>query len=318
MKAKIINSKRLNIPGNGDFLSNREILTAFLKQWRRKLGYCSLFTALPAILTSFAQEAQAGEAKKPEVSVTEQTASLLEKLNSNCGKPKLFQPRSNYRLPLQKSKYNIISELAGGDDCPGTPIPGGTYTAAAPYTDSGNTTGANDTVSNHSCYFSYYDFDSSAGPDQIYTFTLTGRGANPQVKVSTTSSNCDGDGKTDFAVYRDGIWYMMQSSQGFAAVQFGLASDKPTVGDYDGDGKADQAVYRNGIWYVLRSTQGFYAVQFGIPSDIPVAADYDGDGKTNVAVYRNGIWYLLGSQQGISGLQFGALDDKPVPAVFVP
>ena len=37
----------------------------------------------------------------------------------------------------------------------------------------------------------------------------------------------DGDGKTDIAVYRGGTWYLLQSTGGFTATQFGLADDKP-------------------------------------------------------------------------------------------
>ena len=37
----------------------------------------------------------------------------------------------------------------------------------------------------------------------------------------------DGDGKTDAAVYRDGIWYLRQSASGFSGVQFGLTNDTP-------------------------------------------------------------------------------------------
>jgi len=35
------------------------------------------------------------------------------------------------------------------------------------------------------------------------------------------------DGKTDLAVFRDGVSYLRQSTSGFAAMQFGLATDKP-------------------------------------------------------------------------------------------
>jgi hypothetical protein len=34
-------------------------------------------------------------------------------------------------------------------------------------------------------------------------------------------------GKTDIAVYRNGIWYLWQNTNGFMAEQFGTASDKP-------------------------------------------------------------------------------------------
>jgi len=83
----------------------------------------------------------------------------------------------------------------------------------------------------------------------------------------------DGDGKTDIAVYRDGIWYLQRSSQGFTGVAFGTATDIPAPADYDGDGKSDAAVYRGGTWYVLQSSNGqFTTHQFGAPDDIPVAA----------------------------------------------
>jgi (2Fe-2S) ferredoxin len=84
----------------------------------------------------------------------------------------------------------------------------------------------------------------------------------------------DGDGKTDLAVYRDGIWYVQQNNQGFTAFQFGLATDIPTPADYDGDGRADAAVYRDGIWYLLQSTNGFSAVQFGLATDKPIPAAF--------------------------------------------
>ena len=77
----------------------------------------------------------------------------------------------------------MLASLAGNDDCPGRSIPGGNYPASAPYIDSGDTTGANNTVTHLPYYYSY----SAHGPDHIYSFTLTGRGANPRIEVSTTS-----------------------------------------------------------------------------------------------------------------------------------
>jgi len=37
----------------------------------------------------------------------------------------------------------------------------------------------------------------------------------------------DGDGSTDPAVFRNGVWYFLQSSNGVSIYQFGLAGDKP-------------------------------------------------------------------------------------------
>jgi hypothetical protein len=37
----------------------------------------------------------------------------------------------------------------------------------------------------------------------------------------------DGDGKADVAVFRNGTWYLLQSTNGFTGVQFGEATDRP-------------------------------------------------------------------------------------------
>jgi hypothetical protein len=99
----------------------------------------------------------------------------------------LLKRQSQFRLPHQKSSFALLTSLAGNDDCPGRSIPGGTYTVAAPYIDSGDTTGANNTVSTFYMYSFGYQTIESFGPDHAYSFILTGRGPNPQIEVSTTS-----------------------------------------------------------------------------------------------------------------------------------
>ncbi|HEX8249600.1 MAG TPA: Ig-like domain-containing protein, partial [Pyrinomonadaceae bacterium] len=131
----------------------------------------------------------------------------------------------------------------------------------------------------------------------------------------------DGDGKSDISVFRpsDGVWYLNRSSQGFAAQQFGISTDKLAPADYDGDGKSDIAVYRDNTWYLLRSTAGFTAVQFGAAGDVPQPADYDGDGRAEPAVFRpsNGTWYVLNLVTSqFTGVQFGSNGDKPVAADY--
>src|SRR5262245_5495541 len=112
----------------------------------------------------------------------------------------------------------------------------------------------------------------------------------------------DGDGKSDLTIYRDGVWFVLRSSNegGIGITWGGALQDVPVPGDYDGDGKTDQAVYRDGVWWILRSSDGGgMAITWGgAPKDLPVPGDYDGDGKTDQAVYRDGVWYILRSSDG--------------------
>jgi hypothetical protein len=173
MKAKIANLSRLDI--------------GTPKQWRQKFGYYSIFAAVPAILASHVSAARSDEATKPEAIVAELAARVPENLTVSCSNPALLKRQSGFRLPHQKDSFSMLATLGGNDDCPGRAIPGGTYTAAGPYLDSGDTTGANDTVTLlPSFYYYYYGYDAH-GPDHVYSFTLTGRGPNPQIEVSATS-----------------------------------------------------------------------------------------------------------------------------------
>jgi hypothetical protein len=135
--------------------------------------------------------------------------------------------------------------------------------------------------------------------------------------------NYDGDRETDYAVYRQGIWYIRQSSNAQVLVkQFGLAEDKPVAGDYDGDGKTDLAVWRpdTGVWYIWRSSDSGYDYrQFGLNGDVPLAGDYDGDGKTDITIWRptTGVWYVQQSSDGgYRAYQFGLNGDTPLVGDF--
>ncbi len=135
-------------------------------------------------------------------------------------------------------------------------------------------------------------------------------------------SDFDGDGKTDFSIFRplNSEWYFESSLTGaLNSARFGLPGDIIAPGDYDGDGAAELAVFRpsTGVWYLQRGA-GYTTVQFGLDGDIPVPADYDADGKTDVALWRpsDGVWYIWQSTLGLKYAQWGLFNDKPVAGDF--
>ncbi len=160
--------------------------------WLSRLSCVSLAAGIASLIALHPRAVLAGDEKRPAAVPTgiKNLNSRLNRISSNCSKPGLLRRQSEYRLPAQRSEFNMLNLLAGSDSCPGTPIPAGTYTAASPYTDSGSTIGANNTVTGASpCFYNYYAYSSNPGPDHVYSFTLTARGPAPQILVSTTSPN---------------------------------------------------------------------------------------------------------------------------------
>lgn len=133
----------------------------------------------------------------------------------------------------------------------------------------------------------------------------------------------DNDGKTDYAVFRNGTWYILRSSDsGTTIASWGTTGDKPVPADYDGDGKADLAIFRPSTsqWWYLRSADGTTRIfQFGYSTDKLVPDEYTGDGKADIAVWRpsTGEWFILRSQdQSMITVLFGSPGDVPTSADF--
>src|SRR5262245_36448684 len=116
-----------------------QMIRAEFNRWRRKLYF-----GLPLVLVftlSVSAKARSHEQKRSEQAVR------LENTNPRNG--------SSHPAPT------LPAASGGNDDCPAKPIPAGTYTAAAPFTESGDTTGANDTV--RGLIYDFWDFTNTKG-----------------------------------------------------------------------------------------------------------------------------------------------------------
>lgn len=132
--------------------------------------------------------------------------------------------------------------------------------------------------------------------NQIFYWVNSSNAATATVNIGATvtcavpnqcivSSDYDGDGKADPAVYNssNANWHILPSttSQTSPTVQtysWGSAGNIPVHNDYDGDGKTDLAVWNNAAsaqWSIKRSTNGTTRTEtFGTTGDIPVPAFY--------------------------------------------
>jgi hypothetical protein len=176
-------------------------------------------------------------------------------------------------------------------------------------------------------------FDTAVSPDELMEPFYVGANHNVGLTLElfedlgwttapagSTVVDFDGDEKSDRAIYRDGTWFILRSSDdGVTATGWGgLPPDIPVPADYDGDGRTDITVYRNGTWFIRRSSGGVTSVGWGgLSQDIPLPADYDGDGRTDITIYRNGTWFIRRSSGGVTSVDWGGLpQDIPVPADY--
>lgn len=149
---------------------------------------------------------------------------------------------------------------------------------------------------------------------------------------ATTRADFDGDGKTDFSVYRSEFlnpqphgWRVLSSRNNtLLRPPLTVVPQVLVPNDYDDDRITDAAGYSSGVWSIAASSSGNegFGRQLGVAGDIPISADYDGDGYADHAVYRPnlGRWLIMFSQKSAvirtDRFDFGLETDKPVPADY--
>ncbi len=171
-------------------------------------------------------------------------------------------------------------------------------------------------------------------PSSGVWFVLGGEGSQQTTQTwgmngdKPVSGDYDGDGKTDFCVYRKisgqtSQWWILKSSDGnYYQVNFGSYEDKPAQADFDGDGKTDLALFRpsDSTWYISQSSNSqTLTQQFGVSTDIPAPSDFDGDGRADITVWRDSEtkFYSIGSASGQLFINLiGASGDQPVSSDY--
>lgn len=186
MNAKTTNLRRGSILATNDPPEDRGAL-GMSKQWQQRLGYCSIFAAVPAVIATQVQATSSDEPKEPAAIFADRSATR-QNLRFGRRNSALLKRQSEFRLPHQEKRADAPATFAGTDDCPGGVLPAGNYTSTSPLTVSGDTTSANSSIDTLAGWYYYFYGDYNAyGPDHIYSLTVTSYGSNPRIEISTTS-----------------------------------------------------------------------------------------------------------------------------------
>ncbi|NOT48215.1 MAG: VCBS repeat-containing protein [Acidobacteria bacterium] len=326
MKQIGFNKDHLVIPGIQTTEHKRQ--TRFARNWLARLGLFSVFGGAFSLLVGPGRTVSANDMPNrglpPRLPQKEKETRRLAITNSN--QTELLRRQSEFRLPFV-AKQSTASALPPPDDCPGTIVPAGTYTQASPYTATGDTAGANNSVTNFDGGY-YYSY--AGGPDHIYTFTLTAKGANPTIRVSTTASN------PNFVIYALNGLRQARCPSGTNNLAYGFASSysypqsSATIEMADFPLNAPVHVFVDTFSptatmpYTI-SIQDATMGQTVVPPSNDAPADLNADGKTDFPIVRNTgggpggqlTWFTRTSDsQFLSPATWGIEGDKPVTGDF--
>ncbi|MBA3353321.1 MAG: VCBS repeat-containing protein [Blastocatellia bacterium] len=136
------------------------------------------------------------------------------------------------------------------------------------------------------------------------------------------AADYDGDTRMDIAVFRAGVWHILQSSNGaYRQEYWGTAGDVPAATDFDRDGIADLTIARseNGqrVWYTRVSANASVRVTpWGLSSDgfFTGRVDFDGDSAADIMVIRNEsgqrtFYVLRSSDSQVQVIRWGLSSD---------
>lgn len=177
------------------------------------------------------------------------------------------------------------------------------------------------------------NYTPSPGTFQVLTYGLAGdkpllgnwttQATGPEVGVFRSLPN----GTGEFILNSTGNGSYSPADE---VIPYGLATDKPVVGDWLGQGLDSVGVFRalpDGTGeFILHTTSGnSYSpgdevIHFGLSSDIPVIGDWNSDGTDKVGVFRDGVFVLdtQGLRQYVPGsssvFTFGSAGDTPIAA----
>ncbi len=140
---------------------------------------------------------------------------------------------------------------------------------------------------------------------------------------------------TDIGVHRGRSFFLDNGDQQWEGAagndllsNFGVAGDKPLVGDWNNDGRDEIGIHRgseffldgngNGRWDGVSA--GDLHFNFGSTTDTPLVGDWNNDGKDDIGVHRGNHFYLDGNGNGrwdgVAGgdviHRFGSDGDTPV------